>query len=230
MMEKIHLGLLNYLPLAGFGLYALLTGFDNPLFLPILLTGWIVLVVFQTILTAVYTPPRFIWIAILSMLLTPTLLLVNAIIRQDDPALPFIEMAGFDLMGLIIGLILAIVLKLMREGIREAPLFPILFTIGLFATAAFFLGKLFYHFLALSAFDWVTVVLVLFGISRSAAYFVTRMSKLTGRFGSSKGKTPHDNSSPKREFSAGGILITLGIWLIVIPLIVWIRSLIIPYQ
>ncbi|MBK9193285.1 MAG: hypothetical protein IPM77_18325 [Crocinitomicaceae bacterium] len=65
--EKSHLFLLTYLPLLGFAVYSILTGFDNPLFLPIYLSGWIVLAIYQTILAAVYTPPQNVFLSIIAL-------------------------------------------------------------------------------------------------------------------------------------------------------------------
>jgi hypothetical protein len=48
--EKIHLALLTYLPLFGFAMYGILTGFGNDLFIKILISGWIVVVVYQTLI------------------------------------------------------------------------------------------------------------------------------------------------------------------------------------
>jgi hypothetical protein len=225
--EKIHLALLTYLPLFGFAMYGILTGFGNDLFIKILISGWIVVVVYQTLLAAVYSAPAKPLLSIAGLIITPILLLIAAWFNTSDYSVIFIEMAAIDMMGVIVGLIYAFAYKAFKDGIKDAPVFPILFTIGIMATAGYFLGKLFYRFFEIQNFDWITITIVSLAVIRSIFFFGGRLSGLTNRMGSGKNAGTIEAS---KEFSVSGILITLGIWFILVPLLIWIRSLIIPYQ
>jgi hypothetical protein len=225
--EKIHLALLSYLPVFGFAMYGILTGFGNELFIKILISGWIVVVVYQTLLAAVYSAPAQPILSITGVILTPILLLVATWFNASDYSVIFIEMAAIDMMGVIVGLIYAFVHKAVKDGIKDAPVFPILFTIGIMATAGYFLGKLFYRFFEMQDFDYITISIVALAIVRSILFFGGRLSGLTNRMGSAKNI---ESSKANKEFSVSGILITIGIWFILVPLLIWVRSLIIPYQ
>lgn len=225
--EKIHFALISYLPLFGFAMYGILTGFGNDLFIKILISGWIVLVVYQTLLSVVYSPPHQPILSILALLLTPVLLLAASWFNTTDYSVIFIEMAAIDMMGVIVGLIYAFAHKAFKDGIKDAPVFPILFTIGIMATAGYFLSKLFYRFFEIQNFDWITITIVSLAVVRSIFFFGGRLSGLTNRMGTSKDT---ESTKANKEFSVSGILITLGVWFILVPLSIWIRSLIIPYQ
>jgi hypothetical protein len=229
--EKIHLALLTYLPLFGFAMYGILTGFGNDLFIKILISGWIVVVVYQTLLAAVYSAPAQPILSIAGLLMTPILLLVAAWFNTSDYSVIFIEMAAIDMMGVIVGLIYAFAHKAFKDGIKDAPVFPILFTIGIMATAGYFLGKLFYRFFEMQDFDWITISIVTLAVVRSIFFFGGRLSNLTSRMVLAKkeGNTA-EAVKQDRDVSVSGILITLGVWFILVPLLIWIRSLIIPYQ
>lgn len=230
-LTKLHLSLLNYSPLAGFAVYSILSGFKNELFLPVLLSGWIVVVIFQTILTAVYTPPKYPLIAILALLFPALFLLGNALFQNQDYAVVFIEMAAVDMMGVIIGLVYAFVYKALRDGTSDAPVFAILFTIGLLVTAGYFLTKLFLHFFYLQNFDWICITLVVLAVFRSVIFFASRLASLTNRLGEARKKgSPQESVKPKREMSAKGILITIGIWLIIVPALMALTGLFTAHQ
>lgn len=219
--EKMHRALLTWLPVFGYAMYGILTGFDNELFIKILITGWIVVVVYQTLLSVVYTIPEHPVLSIAGLLLTPLMLLTVSWINASDYSVIFIEMAAIDMMGVIVGLIYAFIHKGMKDGIKDAPVFPILFTIGIMATAGYFLGKLFYRFFEIQNFDWMVICIICLAVLRSIFFFGGRLSGVTNGSAS---------LNKNNEFSASGILITLGIWFVVVPLTIWIRSLIIPYQ
>lgn len=225
--EKMHLGILNFLPIIGFAIYGMLTGFSNPLFWPIYLTGWIIVVVYQAILTVAYKPPRFAWLALIMVIITPAILITNALIKNSDIAIAFIEMAAIDLLGLVIGFIIAVIYKLMKEGAGDAPIFALVFTIALFCTAAFFLVKLILLFFEMEGFDLIVVGIVAFGVIRSAAFFATRLNELTNRL---LAKEKAADEAPAREIAPELVLITIGIWLAIIPLLTWIASLIMGHQ
>ncbi len=226
-LANIHLALLSYLPVFGFAMYGILTGFGDDLFFKIFISGWIVVVVYQTLLAVVYTPPEQPFVSILGILLTPILLLFVSWFNTTDYSVIFIEMAAIDMMGVIAGLIYAFGYKSYKDGIRDAPLFPILFTIGIMAAAGYFLGKLFYRFFEIQNFDWITISIVILAVLRSIFFFAGRLSGLTNRLGSNNNRA---STKANKEFSVSGILITLGVWFILVPLSIWIRSLIIPYQ
>ncbi|MBK7130787.1 MAG: hypothetical protein IPM74_04245 [Crocinitomicaceae bacterium] len=227
MGEKIHLTLLNYLPVLGFGMYALLTGFSDDLFLPLLLSGWIVVVIFQTILTAVYTPPKHASLAIIFVVLPLFLLLVNAWYFNIDYATVFIEMAAIDLLGVIAALNYAFIHKAAKDGLKDAPVFAIVFTIGIISTAGFFLVKLMLRFLADQNYQILLIILLSVSVIRSVLFFAGRLTTRLRTIGSS---SKNSTIAQRGEFSAVAILISVGLWLIVVPLLVWIKSLIIPYQ
>lgn len=227
MGEKIHLAILNYLPVIGFTMYALLTGFDNELFLPLLLSGWIVVVIFQTILTAVYTPPKHASVAIIFVIIPLLLLLVNAWYFGIDYASVFIEMAAIDLLGVIAALNYAFIHKAIKDGLKNAPVFAILFTIGIISTAGYFLVKLMLRFLADQNYQILLIVILSASVIRSVVFFAGR---LTTRLKVMRSSAKDSTFSPRGEFSATAILISVGLWLIIVPLLVWIKSLLIPYQ
>lgn len=225
--QKIHLTLLTYLPVFGFAMYGILTGFGNDLFIKILISGWIVVVVYQTLLAAIYSPPAQPLLSTAGLIITPILLLAAAWFNSSDYSVIFIEMAAIDMMGVIIGLIYAFAHKALKDGIKDAPVFPILFTIGIMATAGYFLSKLFYRFFEIQNFDWITISIVSLAVVRSIFFFGGRLAGLTNRMGSAKNT---ESTKANKEFSVSGILLTLGVWFILVPLSIWIRSLIIPYQ
>lgn len=218
-MEKIHRRLLNYLPLLGYAVWAIMTGFDNELFPPVLLSGWIVMVVYQTILSAIYSPPRYILLSIASLLITPLLLFVNAYLKEIDYSVIFIEVSAVGLISIIIALIAAFIIKAVKEGMPPEVRFAVIFTIGLFGTAGYFMGKLLYRFFESQQFDWVNILVVAAGISSTSFYFIHRMHALTNRFSGQM------DTAKKNEFPVSGVLITLFTWIALVPLAMWVKML-----
>jgi hypothetical protein len=225
--EKIHLFLLTYLPLVGFATYSVLTGFDNPLFLPIYLSGWIVLAIYQTILAGVYTAPKNIIISIVALFVPLIFLIANAWFFKQDFSVIFIELAAVDMMGIILGLIYAFAHKAIVSGTKDAPVFAILFTIGIIGTAGFFLSKLFIRFFESQSYDWIVITVILFAVARSVFFFASRLAAITNRMNNS-GK--EENPGLKKEASVSTILISVGIWILIVPFLVWIVSMLIPHQ
>ena len=225
--EKLHLFLLTYMPLAGFAVYSIMTGFENPLFLPIYLSGWIVLLIYQTILTAVYTPPQNSVLSIIALFIPLLFLALNSWYFQQDISVIFIELAAVDLMGIILGLIYAFGHKAVVSGTKDAPVFAILFTIGIIGTAGFFLTKLFLRFFETQNYDWIVITLISLAVCRSVYFFSSRLAAITNRMAKSK---DGNDTVVKREASVSTILISTGIWIIIVPLLTWIASMIIPHQ
>lgn len=218
MSDKIHLTLLNYLPLIGFAIYGMLTGFSNDLFRYLFLAGWIVMVVYQVILTAVYTPPKNTLIAIFITLLIPTFLLVNASVQKMSYDIIFIEMAAMDMMGVILALIYVFSVKMWQTKLKDAPVFPIIFTIIILILVGFFLVRFFLRFFEKQEYELITTSVLIFGILKSTMFFGTRLLDLVGK------RLQKDNQPVKavsRDFSEKGILITLAIWFIGIPIAIY---------
>lgn len=208
----------------------MLTGFDNDLFLPIFLTGWIVVVVYQTAVSKIYVAPKNYFLAFALLVLPILFLVVNSFLKELEVAIIFIELALVDLFAMVVALNYAIIHKAIKEGVKGAPVFAILFTMALFSTAGFYLVKFLLRFFEAQNFDWLTITLISLIIIKSSVQLSYRMAAFTSFASSSKNNS--ENSSirfeggAEKEFSASEILITLGIWFVIIPLLTFLYSLI----
>jgi hypothetical protein len=86
-------------------------------------------------------------------------------------------------------------------------------------------------FLRSRDFDWITISIVT--PCSGAQYFLFWGSLI--QFNKPNGSRKKEGNTAEavkqdRDVSVSGILITLGVWFILVPLLIWIRSLIIPYQ
>lgn len=207
----------------------MLSGFDNDLFLPIFLTGWIVVVVYQTAISKIYVAPKNYFLAFALLILPIVFLVVNSFLKELDVAIVFIELALVDLFAMVVALNYAIIHKAIREGVKGAPVFAILFTMALFSTAGFYLVKFLLRFFEAQNFDWVCIAIISLAVLKSSIQLSSRMAAFTSFASSSKNNS--ENSSTRfeggaeKEFSTSEILITIGIWLVIIPLLTFLYSL-----
>lgn len=219
-MIRLHLAILHYMPVCGFAVYAILAGFENEFFQPILLSGWIVVVVYQTILTAVYSPPTHPSLAVALLLTPPTFLIVHAWYGQLDVAGIFIEFAAVDLLGVILGTNYAFIHKAVRGGLDSGGAYAVLFFLGITGTAGYFLVRLLHHFFQSQHYDGIILTVYTLAVLRSTLFFAGRLTALVAR--------RRAQGVPPREFSAQEILTSVGLWLVAVPLLVWLRNLIFP--
>lgn len=221
--EKIHLWLLNYLPVIGYAVYGLMSDFENKIFFKILITGWIVMVVYQTIVTTVYTKPNSVFFAIASLLITPLLLFFSAYFGDKNYAIIFIEIAAVGLLGIVFALIYAFIYKGVKEGMPKEMIAPVLITTTLFVTAGYFLIKLFLLFFESQNYNLFTIIVICLAVANTTFFFATRLADLTNKMGNKGGA----DTKPKKEFSAKGILITIFIWIVLVPVGIWVKTLIV---
>ncbi|MBK9193284.1 MAG: hypothetical protein IPM77_18320 [Crocinitomicaceae bacterium] len=146
---------------------------------------------------------------------------------KQDYSVIFIELAAVDMMGIIIGLIYAFAHKAIVSGTKDAPVFAVLFTIGIIGTAGFYLAKLFIRFFETQNFDWIVITVILLAVSRSVFFFASRLAAITIRMSKS---SEVKNSGVQKEASVSTILISTGIWILGVPFLVWITSMLIPHQ
>src|SRR5687767_12161565 len=103
-METVHRSLLLYLPLFGYAAYSIMTGFENELFVPLFLAGWIVLLVYQVILAAIYERPKHLVLSTVSMILTPLALIMHSFLSGSDFSIAFIETTAIGMMSIVLAL------------------------------------------------------------------------------------------------------------------------------
>lgn len=222
MGKRLHIWLLNYLPLVGYIVYGIGVGFDDNIFTYLIYGGGITLVVYQTVLASIYQPPRSYFMAISGMLLPIIVLSIYTFAQGEDFwPIVFLEFTAIDLTAMLIMLMFSFVMKAIREkGIDGGFAFPVIFSFLLFGGFVAVFVAIFLQLFARTDFDIVNICVISFAVLRSALYFYRGIAPLADLPGGTDGDRGTDASDDDVAFKI--LLPSLGLWYIAGPFLVWL--------